>query len=269
MTAYNSPYAAEVARLLGECERMPRYRKLKIAHQSGQEVSLYGKVSAETLVDKWQLGDIVWEGSIEGLGKPRGSFGPEYLVVGSPEAGDVGKQYLDARTKLEAQLSALVAKYKADVAAKQQAEERAKQLAKERAEANFRKLLAATAPGTKYSGTAGILPFVLEFTKQEMNGMVLEAKIRNPKDSTETRLLTGSMVEDSGGGTYSITLKLDPSSGKTYVPSTSEVGRPRTIFEKGYSYEPYVMRFSLGEDQNLGGEAYVSVLKRLPGSEAP
>ncbi|HAU38083.1 MAG TPA: hypothetical protein DCX07_10260, partial [Phycisphaerales bacterium] len=197
MFSFRSPYRAEAERLLRECDKTPQYVALKATMGAGAETTIYGKVSAERMLDKWTLDAPAFETNVQQFGQPRSAWGPQALVPGSQQAQSVADEYLRNRAALEKQLSGLVAKYKEGLQAEEKAKDQAKKLEEEAIQKRYAALLAATKPGMKYSLTARDEPIILQFTKQENDGAVLEAEMCHAKEPNKKKTYLGGIVRDT------------------------------------------------------------------------
>jgi hypothetical protein len=167
---------------------------LKQVNPPSDPISIYGSVTARKIVDKVEFGGFSIASGLQNLGKPKGSFPPDSLIVRSPA--------------YEEALSAIVKSQKEEVA-KEQASEEAKRasearlLAAQQAELAKKKneLLTATTPGTRYRGAwfAGSSSKIieLEFIDQQMDGRILRAKFTLPDDPTQVIEYEGYLVADN------------------------------------------------------------------------
>ena len=141
---------------------------LKQVNAASDSVTIYGSIAARKIVDRTEFGGFNVASGLDNLGKPRGSFPPDALVIGSPAYKAALDSVLDAQNK---------------ELARQQEVEREKKAGHERRKAD---LLKATAPGARYEGTwsgqATSRIFDLEFVDQKMDGKILQVKMTLPDD---------------------------------------------------------------------------------------
>jgi len=155
---------------------------LKQANQPSDTITIYGTVGARKMVDKVDFGGFSVASGLENLGKPKGSFPPTSLIVGSAAYNEV----LDGVVRAQ---NAELAKIRAAEQDKRVSD--AAMLAAKQADDAKRKreLLAATAAGAHYRGTWFIRSsskiIDLEFTDQEMDGRILRAKFTLPDDPSQ------------------------------------------------------------------------------------
>jgi hypothetical protein len=99
------------------------------------QVNLYGFVSSRKIVDKIEFSGLSFSSGLEGLGKPKGSFPPGMLIVGSAE--------------FKSRLNSLLESQRRELAAQKAADEQRKAATEKRKA----ELIEATKLGTRYRGT--------------------------------------------------------------------------------------------------------------------
>jgi hypothetical protein len=155
---------------------------LKQVNQTSDTITIYGTVGARKMVDKVEFGAFTVASGLGNLGKPKGSFPPSSLIVGSAAyegaLNGVVKSQKEELAKAQAAEAEKRASDAAMLAAKQADESKRK-----------RELLAATVSGARYRGTWFVQSsskiIDLEFTDQEMDGRILHAKFTLTDDPSQ------------------------------------------------------------------------------------
>lgn len=173
-------------------DRLPILRQ---SQKAGESVKIYGKMTAERIMDKWDISSPEIQSGMTQLGSPRGSFDPRAIIDGSPEM----KKFLSDR---EAERARLV-----EAEEQRQRENEQARLAlleeKRRASEMRRKALTeATAVGKRYRGILVQSPgrsetrqaVEIEFTSQ--SGSLITAELHNPDEPTHKQTFTGELVFD-------------------------------------------------------------------------
>jgi hypothetical protein len=156
---------------------------LKQVNQTSDTITIYGTVGARKMVDKVEFGAFTVASGLENLGKPKGSFPPSSLIVGSAAYEEALNNVVKSQKEELAKAQTAEAEKRASDAAMQAAKQADEAKRK-------RELLAATASGARYRGTWFVQSsskiIDMEFIDQEMDGRILRAKFTLPDDPSQT-----------------------------------------------------------------------------------
>jgi hypothetical protein len=180
---------------------------IKRTQAEGSENKIYGSVMASKTVDKWSMERVNIKDGLEVLGRPRGSFSSNFLVVGSPEANAKELEYTRAKATREQQL-----KDESEIREQQLKDEseireqqRIAGIERERKMNQQRKskLLELTKAGSIYEGVLARKggerqAIKLRFTEQ--NGFMIKAEFSNPDKPSEQGIFKGELIFKNRSG---------------------------------------------------------------------
>lgn len=174
----------------GELEGDSEIVLLRPVMKTGTRANAYGYVIARRMMEDWQIEHVEVVSGKEQFGGPRGAFGPQAVVAGSPEA-EAALQRVKA--KLEEGRRQKEEQERENERARQEMEARRHQ----EIEALKERLLQATTPGTRYIGFLTNYygqhqPLRLEFT--ERNGFMVKAVAVNPQNPSHSQSFHGQLA---------------------------------------------------------------------------
>ncbi|HQK63746.1 MAG TPA: hypothetical protein PLF16_01195 [Candidatus Staskawiczbacteria bacterium] len=179
----------------------PPFTLLKLVRRSGDKAVGYGVADVSRIVDLWKVESVTMQSGSPEFGFPLGTFGPDHYAADSKEAKEALKLQADnARAAEQKKKDALaeqerqaeeakakIAKLQEEEAQRQKQErlrqeqrrleqEKERQLAQERHQQELQeqrqKLLQATSPGAKYSGT-------ISNNQGQQESILMQVKSRN------------------------------------------------------------------------------------------
>lgn len=229
---------------------------LKQSQSAGSEMNLYGSVTAERNMDKWDFSRPQIDSGLAQLGSPRGAFDSRALVDGS----EAFKNFFAEREAKRAEQVKI-----AEERERQNEEARIALLEKQRQEqeAVRKKLLEATAVGKRYKGILVESPggssetrqaVELQFTSQEKS--LITAELHNPDEPSHKQTFTGELVfeqqpETNRSNNRHYPIILSPKQASRARVSENDRDRFRIYFEE------CILSLDL-TDQGLEGEALTS-----------
>lgn len=173
---------------------------LHLTQAAGMKATIYGSLEARRMIDKWSLSLFEIQSGVEQFGRPKGSFGAQAFVTGSPEADAAIKLQSTNAEQEERARKAMIEKQEKERQAMAERQEKERQDLEEQRkreeQAAKQKLLDATTAGTSYLGTIAYegqrQRVRLIFTEQ--NNFLLHAEATNPDKAGEGQAFTGEFV---------------------------------------------------------------------------
>jgi hypothetical protein len=167
---------------------------IKPEAKTDNALTVYGSASASYEFKAWKISNARLDQHIETAGAPRSAFGPDALVVGSPEAAALAEEIDRASNVLDAALVQLTARVDQLVDAKRREDAEALK-ARDQAEQDRRKaVIAAVAKGRRYEGRLGNHPIGIEFIESNEAGTLVRARIYNPQTPKVSRSFSGTVI---------------------------------------------------------------------------
>jgi hypothetical protein len=173
---------------------------LKTTSRKGQDITVYGKLTAEKQVDRWNIS--IDSLDLPSMGRPMGDFGTgngTFVQIGTPAADDALQKLRKTAESDEAKEAALLAQIERE---KKEKAEKLEALKK----AEKTAFCTACMPGKRYVGTFSDHGFTekvaVDFEQNEMDGALIAFKVARVEKPDQWAKYKGHIESDYKGNYF-------------------------------------------------------------------